>query len=49
MDYLPEDIVHSIYYYKHQLEFQSTLNILAKLRTAIDCEIVETRIPIKKL
>ena len=38
-----------MYYYKHQLEFKPTLNILSKLRIAIDSEIVETRIPIKKL
>ena len=49
IDYLPEGVTHSIYYYKHQLEFAPTLNILSKLRLAIDSEIVETRIPIKEL
>ena len=49
IDDLPDGVIHSIYYYKHQLEFAPTLNILSKLRLAIDSEIVETRIPIKKL
>ena len=49
IDYLPDGVIHSIYYYKHQLEFAPTLNILSKLRLAIDREIVETRIHIKKL
>ena len=49
IDYLPDGVIYSIYYYKHQLEFAPTLNILSKLRLAIDSEIVETRIPIKKL
>ena len=49
MDYLPDGVICSIYYYTHQLEFAPRLNILSKLRTAIDSEIVETRIPIKKL
>jgi len=48
MDYLPAYVVHSIYY-KHQLEFKPTLHVISKLRIAIDSEIVETRIPIKKL
>ena len=34
---------------KHELEFKPTLDILSKLRIAIDREIIETRIPIKKL
>ena len=49
IDYLLDGVIHSIYYYKHQLEFAPTLNILSKLRLAIESEIVDTRIPIKKL
>ena len=49
IDYLPDGVTYSIYYFKHQLEFGPTLNILPKLRIAIDSEIVETRIPIEKL
>ena len=49
IDYLPDEVLHAIYYYKHQLEFKSTLHVIAKLRIAIDSEIVETRIPNKLL
>ena len=46
IDYLPDGVLYSIHYYKHQSEYKPTLNILSKLRLAIDSEIVETRIPI---
>ena len=49
IDYLPDDVLYHVYYLKHQLEFKSTLNIISKLRIAVDSEIVETRIPIRKL
>ena len=49
VDYLPEGVLHNVYYFKHQLEFKPTLDVIAKLRLAVDSEIVETRIPIKKL
>ena len=49
IDYLPEDVLYHVYHFKHQLEFQPTLAIISKLRIAVDSEIVETRIPIKKL
>ena len=49
IDFLPDDISFHIYKYKHQLEFQETLKIIAKLKVALDHELVETKIPIKKL
>jgi len=49
IDYLPDDVLYHVYYMKHQLEFKSTLNIISKLRIAVDSEIIETRIPIRKL
>ena len=49
IDYLPDDILYHVYYFKHQLEFKSTLHIISKLRIAVDSELVETRIPIKTL
>ena len=49
IDFLPDDILLHIYKYKHQLEFQETLKRIAKLKVALDHEIVETKIPIKKL
>ena len=48
IDCLPDAIVYSIYYYKHQLDFGPTLNIRSKQWIAIDSEIIETRIPIQK-
>jgi hypothetical protein len=49
IDYLPDNISERIYYFKHQLEMKPSLNLLTRLRIALDSEIVETRIPIKKL
>jgi len=47
IDYLPDNILERIHYFKHQLEMQPTLHLLARLRIALDSEIVTTRIPIK--
>ena len=49
IDYLPYSVIYLIYYYEHQVEIVPTINILSKLRIAISSEIVEARIPIKKL
>ena len=49
IDLLPDDVLQQIYKMKHQLEFNPTLDILDKLRLAIDCELIEMRLPIRKL
>ena len=49
IDYMPDDIMRTIYHYKHQLEFKPTLDIINKLRIAIDNEITTTEIPILNL
>ena len=49
IDFLPDDILYNIYKFKHQLEFKPTLDVLSKLKLAVDSEIIDTKIPIKKL
>jgi hypothetical protein len=49
IDHLPEDILYKVFKMKHQLEFNPTLDILDKLRLAIDSELIESRVPIRKL
>ncbi len=48
IDYLPDNILERIHYFKHQLDMIPSLNLLGRLRIALDSEIVTTRIPIKK-
>lgn len=49
IDGLPDDVLTKIYQYKHELEFTATLRMINKLKVALDNEIVDTKIPIKKL
>jgi hypothetical protein len=49
IDLLPDDVLTCIYGFKHQLEFIDSVNLVSKLKVALDSEIVDTRIPIKKL
>jgi hypothetical protein len=49
IDYLPEDVMCKIYRFKHQLEFKSTLDYIKKIRIPMDNQLVETKIPIKKI
>ena len=49
IDFLSDDVLQKIYKMKHQLEFNPKLDILDKLKLAVDCELIEMRIPIRKL
>ena len=49
IDVLPDDVLTYIYGFKHQLEFIDSINLVSRLKVALDSEIVDTRIPIKKL
>ena len=49
IDFIPDGVLLHIFKYKHQLEFQETLKLISKLKVALDHELVETKIPIKKL
>ena len=49
IDYLPNDILTDIYKMKHNLEFKDTLNLISRLRVALDYDIAQAHIPIKRL
>jgi hypothetical protein len=49
IDLLPDEVLTYIYGFKHQLEFIDSINLVSRLKVALDSEIVDTRIPIKKL
>ena len=49
IDLLPDNVLTSIYGFKHQLEFRDSINMVSRLKVALDSEIVDTRIPIRKL
>lgn len=46
IDYLPEDILHTIHMFQHQLNFKDSLNFIKKLRITLDSD---TKIPLRKL
>ena len=49
IDLLPDNVLTYIYGFKHQLEFIDSINLVSRLKVALDSEIVDTRIPIRKL
>ena len=48
IDYLPGDVMNTLYRFKHQLEFKSTFDFILKIRIPMDSQLVETKIPITK-
>ena len=49
MDVLPDNILDKIYYYQHQLNFKDSLDFIKKLRIALDTDMYDSKVPIKKL
>ena len=49
IDLLPDNVLTYIYGFKHQLEFIDSINMVSRLKVALDSEMVDTRIPIRKL
>lgn len=49
IDYMPEDIIHTIFKNKHAMEYHSTLQMINKFRYAFDDDHFKTRMPIKTL
>jgi len=49
IDLLPDNVLTYIYGFKHQLEFIDSINLVSRLKVALDSEMVDTRIPIRKL
>ena len=49
IDYMPEDIIHTIFNNKHTMEYHTTLQMINKFRYAFDDEHFKTRMPIKTL
>ena len=49
IDFMPEDVLHTIFKNKHAMEYHSTLQMINKFKYAFDEDNFKTRIPIKHL
>ena len=49
IDLLPDNVLTYIYGFKHQLEFIDSISLVSRLKVALDSEMVDTRISIRKL
>lgn len=49
IDYMPEDIINTIFKHKHAMEYLPTLQMINKFKYAFEEENFKTRIPIKTL
>jgi uncharacterized protein (UPF0248 family) len=49
IDFMPDDIIHTIFKTKHEMEYHSTVQMINKFKYAFDEDNFKTRIPIKQL